>query len=43
MTDAQKAELAALKEKLRQREGRPGWLANCEAIRARIQEIENDD
>jgi hypothetical protein len=43
MTDEQKAELDSLKAKLRAREGRPGWAANCEEIRKRIAEIENGD
>lgn len=43
MTDEQKAELAELKGKLDARKDRPGWSANCRAIKARIAEIENDD
>lgn len=34
-------ELEALKEKLRQREGKPGWKASVEKIKDRIRELEN--
>ena len=43
MTDEQKAELQALKDKLATRKDKPGWQKNCEAIEARIAEIENGD
>jgi hypothetical protein len=33
-------EIAALRLKLKQREGRQGYKANCEAIRAKIAELE---
>lgn len=37
---APQEELAALKAKLRAREGKPGFKANVEAIKARIAELE---
>ena len=37
-----KEEIAALKAKLRKREGRPGFEENCEEIRARIAELEKE-
>lgn len=40
MTDEQQAELAALKSKLKARDGQPGWAKSCEAIKARIAELE---
>lgn len=36
-------ELTALKAKLRAREDRPGFSANCAAIKARIAELEAAD
>lgn len=41
MTAEQRERLKALKEKLAKRDGRPGWAANVEAIKAAIAEIEN--
>ena len=43
MTDEQRAEVAALKAKLKAREGQPGWAKNIEAIRARIAELEENN
>ncbi len=33
-------ELSALKDKLKMRDGKPGFAANIEAIKARIAELE---
>jgi hypothetical protein len=40
MTDDEKATLKALKDKLRQREDRPGWKASAEKIKAEIARLE---
>lgn len=37
------SELGILKRKLAAREGRPGFKANCEELRAKIAELENSD
>lgn len=38
-----KEEITALRAKLKSREGRPGFKANCEEIRARIAALETAD
>ncbi len=40
MIPEQQAELASLKDKLKARDGKPGFAANVEAIKARIAELE---
>lgn len=40
MTDEQRAEIKALKDKLRQREDKPGWKASAEKIKAEIARLE---
>lgn len=41
MTPEQRTRLLALKEKLKAREGKPGWKDSVVLIKAQIAEIEN--
>ena len=43
MDDEQRAELEALKSKLKARANQPGWAKNVEAIKERIAALESVD